>query len=237
MTETETEDKAERIRPRRFHETPGLEDWRVVGEGACAWFRTDGFAAGAAFVAELARLLDDGAGHADPDVDLRPGGVLVRLVTVTDTVYGVTGRHLDLAPRISELACALGLVADPSAVGTVQVTLDALAVPAVLPFWRALLGYENRAGSDEDLIDPLRRGAPFYFQHMDEARGARNRIHVDVWVPYDEAEARIAAALAAGGRIVHDADAPANVVLADPEGNEACVGVAGPPESVPAPRV
>ncbi|MFF2960614.1 VOC family protein [Streptomyces sp. NPDC057963] len=57
-----------------------------------------------------------------------------------------------------------------------------------------------------------------------------NRGHVDVWVPYDEAEARMAAALAAGGRLVNDADALSNRVLTDPEGNEACVGVAGPPE-------
>ncbi|MFH8635350.1 VOC family protein [Streptomyces lydicus] len=57
----------------------------------------------------------------------------------------------------------------------------------------------------------------------------RNRVHVDVWVPYDQAEVRIAAALAAGGRLVNDTDAPSNWVLADPETHEACVGVAGPP--------
>ncbi|GGR26801.1 VOC family protein [Streptomyces roseolus] len=225
MLETE---KTEHIRPRRFHETPGLQDWRVVGEGACAYFPTESFAAGAAFVGALAGALPDGA---EPDVDLRPGGVLVRLVTVTDDYYGLTERHLELARRVSSLARAHGLTADPSGIRTVQVTLDALVLPEVLPFWRAVLGYEDRAGSDEDLIDPLRRGAPFYFQRMDAPRSGRNRIHVDVWVPYDEAEARIAAALAAGGRIVNDADAPSNVVLADPEGNEVCVGVAGPPEA------
>lgn len=225
MPETE---KTEPIRPLRFHGTPGLQDWRVVGEGACAYFRTESFAAGAAFVGALVGALpdEDGAG---PDVDLRPGGVLVRLITVADDYYGLTERHLEAARRVSALARDHGLTADPSGIRTVQVTLDALVLPAVLPFWRAVLGYENRAGSDEDLIDPLRRGAPFYFQRMDAPRSGRNRIHVDVWVPYDEADARIAAALAAGGRIVNDADAPSNVVLADPEGNEVCVGVAGPP--------
>jgi 4a-hydroxytetrahydrobiopterin dehydratase len=44
-----------------------------------------------------------------------------------------------------------------------------------------------------------------------------------VWVPYDQAEARIAAATAAGGRLVTDEHAPAWWVLADAEGNEACV--------------
>ncbi|MFF5538070.1 VOC family protein [Streptomyces cinerochromogenes] len=50
---------------------------------------------------------------------------------------------------------------------------------------------------------------------------------VDVWVPYGQAEARIAAAVAAGGRVVSDAHAPSHWVLADPEDNEACVGTAG----------
>ncbi len=39
----------------------------------------------------------------------------------------------------------------------------------------------------------------------------------------DEAHQRIAATVAAGGTLVYDAEAPAFWVLADPEGNEACV--------------
>jgi hypothetical protein len=84
--------------------------------------------------------------------------------------------------------------------------------------WRALLGYEDRASSSEDLIDPHRPGAPFYFQQMDAPRPQRNRVHLDVWVPYDQAEGRIAAAITAGGRLVSDAYAQSHWVLADPEG-------------------
>ena len=51
----------------------------------------------------------------------------------------------------------------------------------------------------------------------------RQRLHVDLWVPHDVAERRIAAAVAAGGRIVDDSEAPSFVVLADGEGNRACV--------------
>ena len=51
----------------------------------------------------------------------------------------------------------------------------------------------------------------------------RNRIHVDVFVPHDQAEERVAAALAAGGRLVSDEHAPAWWTLADAEGNEADV--------------
>jgi 4a-hydroxytetrahydrobiopterin dehydratase len=224
---TSVESKVKSIRPQQFHETVGVEDWRVVGEGACAYFRTGSFAVGAQLVRAISEM--PGVGDDHPDVDVRQEGVTVRLITVTDDYYGLTERHVELARQISALARTLGIPADPSAVQTVQVTIDALTASDVVTFWRALLGYQDRANSDEDLIDPRRRGAPFYFQQMDAPRPQRNRVHVDVWVPYDQAEARIAAALAAGGRLVNDADAPSNWVLADPEGNEACVGVAGPP--------
>ncbi|MFD0373597.1 VOC family protein [Streptomyces sp. NPDC127114] len=211
-----------KIPPSRFRETPGLDDWRVLGEGACAYFRTGTFAAGARFVAELAALPE--TADRAPDVDVRPDGVTVRLVTVTDELYGLTEHHPALAQRISRLAADHGLVPDPSALTAVQVTVDALSIDKVTPFWRALLGYEHRAGSPEDLIDLRRRNAAFYFQQMDTPRPQRNRVHVDVWVPHDQAETRIAAALSAGGTLVTAAHAPSHWVLADPEGNEACVG-------------
>ncbi|ETK33138.1 VOC family protein [Microbispora sp. ATCC PTA-5024] len=221
---TDTDYKTERIRPQQFHEIGGLEDWRVLGEGACAYFRTGSFAAGAQFVQAISELPRVGSGH--PDVDLRDEGVTVRLITIGD-FYGLSERDAELARQISAVARTLNIPADPSSVQTVQVTIDALVLPDVVPFWRALLGYEDRANSPEDLIDPHRRGAPFYFQQMDAPRPQRNRVHIDVWVPYDQAQARIAAAIAAGGRLVSDAYAPSHWVLADPEGNEACVGAAG----------
>ncbi len=213
---------AQRITPRQFHEAAGVEDWRVLGEGACAYFRTGSFAAGARLVQAISELagLDD---H-HPDVDLRHGGVTVRLITVTDDYYGMSERDLELARQISAVARELGVPADPSAVQTVQVTIDALVSRDVMPFWRAVLGYEYRGDSpDEDLIDPQGRGASFWFQPMDAPRPQRNRIHIDVWVPHDQAEARVAATLAAGGHLVTDKHAPSWWVLADPEGNEACV--------------
>ncbi len=58
---------------------------------------------------------------------------------------------------------------------------------------------------------------------MDSPRPQRNRIHFDVSVPHDEAAHRISAALAAGGVLLSDDRAPAFWILADAEGNEACV--------------
>jgi pterin-4a-carbinolamine dehydratase len=94
----------ERITPRQFHEADGVQDRRVLGEGACAWFGTGSFAAGARLVHAIGELagLDD---H-HPDVDLRHGGVTVRLLTITDDHYGLSERDVELARQISALAPA-----------------------------------------------------------------------------------------------------------------------------------
>src|SRR5687768_15339393 len=104
----------ETITPRQFHDSPGAEDWRVVGDGACAYFRTGSFVAGARLVQAIAEL-DDVDDH-PPDVDLRQDGVTVRLVTRTDEHYGMSQRDASLARRISEAARAQGLTADPAAI-------------------------------------------------------------------------------------------------------------------------
>jgi 4a-hydroxytetrahydrobiopterin dehydratase len=208
----------ERIGPRQFHRADGVEDWRILGEGACTYFRTRSFAAGARLVQAISQLagLDD---HR-PDVDLQHTGVTVRLITITDDYYGLSQRDVELARRIPAVARELGVTADPSAVQTVQVTIDALVSAEVLPFWRAVLGYRDRGPGGEDLIDPHGRGAPLWLQRMEAPRPQRNRIHIDVWVPHDQAEARVAAAIAAGGRLVTDQHAPTWWTLADAEGNE-----------------
>jgi 4a-hydroxytetrahydrobiopterin dehydratase len=148
---------------------------------------------------------------------------MVRLITITDDYYGLSERDVELARQISTTAREMGVPADPSAVQTIQVTIDALVIPEVLPFWRAVLGYADRDAEGEDLMDPHGRGAPFWLQRMDAPRAQRNRIHIDVWVPHDQAEARVAAAIAAGGRLVSNEHAPQWWTLADAEGNEADV--------------
>jgi len=205
------------IKPSDFQ----VEDWRIVAEGACAYFRTDSFADGARLVQAIGELA--GLDHRRPDVDLRYDGVTVRLFTVADDRFGMTERDVELAEQISAAARELGIASDPSLIQVVQVTVDALVSADVMPFWRAVLGYADRVDSPDDLIDPRWRGPNFWFQDMDAPRPQRNRIHIDVWVPYELAEARIAAALAAGGHLVSDKNAPSGWVLADAEGNEVCV--------------
>jgi 4a-hydroxytetrahydrobiopterin dehydratase len=210
----------ETITPKQFHEAAGVEDWRVLTNVACAHFRTNSFAEGVALVDAIGRVADAANHH--PDIDLRPDGVTVRLTTTTpDHFFWLSERDVEVARQISAAARELGATADPSAVQMVQVTIDALVHPDVMPFWRAVLGY--RQVGDEDLLDLHSQGPPFWFQRMKEPRPQRNRIHVDVFVPHDQAEARVAAAIAAGGRLVSAEHAPAWWTLADAEGNEADV--------------
>jgi len=210
----------ETITPQQFHEAADIEDWRVMTNIAHAHFRTGSFATGVALVDAIGRLADAANHH--PDVDLRAEGVTVRLTTTTpDHFFWLSERDVELARQISAAARELDVPADPTAVQDVQFTIDALVLPEVMPFWRAVLGY--RQVGDEDLLDPRSQGPSFWFQQMDAPRLQRNRIHVDVWVPHDQAEARVAAAIAAGGHLVSDEHAPAWWTLADAEGNEADV--------------
>ena len=208
---------ADAITPREFHDAEGVEDWRALMVSAQARFRTRSFAKGVALVDAIGELADAANHH--PDVHLRYATVTVRLTS--HDVQGLSERDVALARAISAAARTLEIVADPASVQDVQLTIDALVSADVMPFWQAVLGYKQVG--DEDLLDPRDEGPPIWFQQMDADRPERNRIHVDVFVPHDQAEDRVAAALAAGGRLVSDAHAPAWWTLADAEGNEADV--------------
>ena len=184
---------------------PGLPDWRLLRDRLHATFR-------ATSMDDALALVQQVAPSAAADLDLRPPG----------TVH-VTVAHDDIraAERISALATDLGLTSESSAAMTTEVAIDAMDIAAVRPFWRALLGYVD--DGDDALADPDRVGPAFWFQQMDVPRTERNRFHIDVTVPHDVAADRIAAAVSTGGTLVSDVAAKAFWVLADAEGNEACV--------------
>jgi 4a-hydroxytetrahydrobiopterin dehydratase len=205
---------AERITPRQFHDAAGVDDWRVLWSVAFAVFRTRDFATGVKLVGQIGRLAE-AAGH-QPDLNLRAGVLEVRLVTKEH--WSLTDLDLSLAREISAAAQALGVSADPARTRTWEFALDALDVDKVRTFWCAVLDYE--LAGDTDIADPDGVYPAVYVQQMDAMRTGRNRIHIDVGVPHDQAEARVAAALAAGGTIVNDSHAPMWWTLADPEGNE-----------------
>jgi 4a-hydroxytetrahydrobiopterin dehydratase len=98
------------ISPKQFHGSAGVEDWRVVGDGASAYFRTRSFAASARLVQAISQL--PGVDDHKPNVDLRHDGVTVRLITYTDDYYGMSQRDVEMARPISAAARQLGLTAD-----------------------------------------------------------------------------------------------------------------------------
>jgi len=80
-------------------------------------------------ISELAGLDDH-----QPDLDVRPGGVPVWLNTITDDYYGLITCEVELAQQISAVARRLCAAADPSAVQTLVIPIDALVIADLLPF-------------------------------------------------------------------------------------------------------
>lgn len=201
----------EQLMPLDSHATPGVEDWRVLFWGAHVHYGTTSFAQAAGFVAAIAEAAA-AVGH-DPDVDVRPEGVTVRTCSRRDGA--LSRRDADLAVAVSAAAHRLGLEPDPSALQVVGIAVAQDAGVDTRPFWEAAFGY-RRLG-DEDLVDPQRRNPHLWFHELDDPRPGRGRTHIDVSVPADQAEARVRAAVAAGGRVVDDSHAPRWWTIASPE--------------------
>jgi 4a-hydroxytetrahydrobiopterin dehydratase len=164
-------------------------------------------------------------------VDLRANRVTFTLRSPSTS--GTTRLEADLAARISAAVGQLGLRSVPATAGeaprslqVLELAIDALDIPAVRPFWKAVMAYVDEpgpTGPTDALMDPLHQGPAIWFQQMDQPRPQRNRIHFDLCLPHDEARERLAAALAAGGVLVSQTRAPAFWVLADTEQNEVCI--------------
>lgn len=194
----------------------GLSDWEYVLGRLEARFETGGFGTGLALVDEIGAAAEAANHH--PDIVLTYPVVHVRLVS--HDVGGITSRDVDLARTISELAAARGVSPTPERLSRIEIGLDTHDRAAAGRFWAAVLGYD---ASEEEVTDPDSRGVSLWFQDTDAEDEGRQRFHLDVTVPPDQAAARIEAALAAGGTLVSDDRAPAFTVLADPEGNRVCV--------------
>jgi 4a-hydroxytetrahydrobiopterin dehydratase len=154
----------------------------------------------------------------------------VELTLRAEATAMVTERDVELAAAVTSALAGLGGDTRPTgqarSVQQLEIAIDALDIPSIRPFWKAVLAYADepgQSGSEDAIVDPARQGPTVWFQQMDAPRPQRNRIHFDITVPHDEAEARLAAALEAGGTLVSDDRARAFWILADGEGNEICI--------------
>ncbi|GAA5118235.1 hypothetical protein GCM10023339_30470 [Alloalcanivorax gelatiniphagus] len=220
-----------------------LTDWRKLAQGLHARYVVDDFGAGARFVTAVGEA-GDAIGH-HPRVSMGSGHVDLELVTA-DAIYRddegtehvvewVTQQDVDLARRITEVAAEHGLAADPAAVSELELGLDSADSATVAPVWAALLTGDadsrGRGSPSDEVRDATGRVPNLWFSEPDAqgtegAPGPRaQRFHLEVYVAAEVLEQRVAAAVAAGGTVVDDSDAPALTVIADQDGNTGVVCV------------
>jgi 4a-hydroxytetrahydrobiopterin dehydratase len=195
----------------------GLDDWRSMYGTLEARFVTGDFATGVRLVAAIGAQAEAARHH--PDVELRSAHVDV--VLTSHDAGGKTVRDVDLARRISATAAELGVIADPALVQRPELALDTWDVDEIRPFWAAVLQAESRG--DDEVVDPLHRTPTIWFQRCEPHDEPHQRWHLDLRVPPEVVHDRIEAAVAAGGTLVSDAEAPRFWVLADPQGNKICL--------------
>ena len=182
------------------------------------------------FVEAIRDLVQEGG--EGPSIDIRGDGVTVLISAFKGRDVGLIGADLERARAISVVAREIGVIAEPTTVQSISIIPGATDRRAIMPFWQAVLGYEPRPDSpEEDLVDPRERSAPFWFEEMEELRpGGAGTIHLVVWVPWDEAESRVAAGIAAGGRVVRHNVAENFWTLADRAGNEVDIATTSAPD-------
>ncbi|WP_251152204.1 VOC family protein [Cellulosimicrobium sp. Marseille-Q4280] len=214
-----------------------LTDWRKLAQGLHTRYLVDDFGTGARFVAAVGEAGDELGHH--PSVSIGTGFVDLELVS-DDAIYRddagtehvvewVTQLDVDLARRISEIAAEHQLGADPGSVSVVELGLDTARSATIAPVWAALLTgsaeAQGRGTPSDEIRDATGRVPNLWFGPSGEHETPRQRFHVEVYVAPEVAARRVAAALAAGGTVVDDSDAPALTVIADQDGNEGVVCV------------
>lgn len=198
-----------------FLRAAGLDDWVVLHGGATAVFRVGSLVGAAQLGEALASILG-----AEP-------GILMTMardrltVRLTRDVWQLEPRHSEIARAVSAIARAHGASPDRSDVQEVQLAIAAQPDAIDLGFWQTVLGYAQSA--DDSAVDPLGHGSTVWLQELDSGKALRHAMHLDVSVARERVVERLEAALAAGGRIVDDSEAPRWWTLSDRAGNRVCI--------------
>jgi 4a-hydroxytetrahydrobiopterin dehydratase len=211
---------------RDFLSADGIDDWVVLHGGPTALFRVGSLHE----AARLAAAVADVPGLEERTLLTAAADRLT--VKLTREMWGTEAKHVEVARAISAIAREHGATADTSAVHVVQLAIAAKPDAIDLGFWRAVLGYAPL--HEDNCIDPLGQGSTVWMQDLDPDKPLRHAMHVDVSVARDQAEARLHAALAAGGTVVDDSSAPGAWILADRSGNKVCI--AAWPDGAPTPE-
>lgn len=214
-----------------------LTDWCQLAQGLHARYLIDDFEAGARFLVDIGEVGTELGHH--PRVTMGAGHVDLKLVS-DDAIYRegeteyivqwVTQKDLDLAQRITEIAALHDLRDEVAAVSHIELGLDTPNSAIIAPVWAALLTGDPAAqglGTPSDEVrDATGRVPNLWFGDGQQAGG--QRFHLEVYVTPEVAPQRIAAAVAAGGTVVDDRQAPSLVVIADQDGNRGAVCAPAP---------
>lgn len=200
---------------KRFIAADGVEDWVVCHGGPTAVFEVESLSDAAQLARHIAGAVAEDSGIT---MTTAAGHLAVRL---TRDLWHLEPEHIDLARSVSAIARSRGAAPSRRAVQEVQLAIAALPNEIDLGFWRAALGYQQSA--DDAAVDPLGHGSTVWMQDLDPSKTLRHAMHIDVSLASELAEERIAAALAAGGRIVDDSHAPRWWTLSDSAGNRLCI--------------
>lgn len=184
-------------------------DWRKLQQYLHARFRTTSFSGAAAFAAAIGEATQD-----------RPGPKEVRLGA---SFVDVKVETPELAGTISRIAAEFGWPADPAQVTELEIGLDTADRAEIGPFWAAVLTGDASNFDELDVVDPTGRFDSLWLQKTEPHETPRQRFHFDLWIPLEVLPGRIEVAVAAGGTVVSDDEAPAFTVLADPQGNKVCL--------------
>jgi 4a-hydroxytetrahydrobiopterin dehydratase len=199
-----------------FLAAEGVNDWVVLHGGATAAFRVGSLSE----AARLAEAVAQTPGIAGAGVLLTLADTLVT-VRLSRDVWSLEPRHVQLARAVSAVARQHSAVPDRAVLQEVQVAIAAKPDAMDMGFWRAVLGYTPMA--EDNATDPLGHGSTVWMQELAEAKPLRHAMHIDVSVAREHVQARLAAAVAAGGRIVDESHAPSHWTLADRAGNRVCI--------------
>jgi 4a-hydroxytetrahydrobiopterin dehydratase len=200
---------------RAFLSGNDIDDWAILHGGPTAVFKVASLQDAARLAAAVAEM--PGLG---PRTLLTAASDRLT-VKLTREMWGTERQHVELARAISAVAREHGAVADKSAAQEVQVAIAAKPDAIDLPFWRAVLGYAPL--HEDNCIDPLGQGSTVWMQGIDPSKSLRHAMHIDVSLAREHIQARLDAAVAAGGRIVDDSEAPSAWILADRSGNKVCL--------------
>ena len=198
----------------------GLVDWRKLAQALHARYSIPNYAAAAAFLTVVAQVAEADGHH--PDLRVTHGVIDISLCTHEDGLW-VTQKDIDKARRISDIARESGLEPRPTEVTQLEIALDTAQEDSAGPFWSVLLTGSPGNKIYDSIFDPTGRVPGLWFQGTDAHETPRQRWHFDLWLAPEVAEERIAAAVAMGGSVINDSEAPSFTVLADPEGNRVCI--------------